>query len=113
MDAIIAIIIVIVAFLIILCINAFFIYLPGQRIKRKVDGVEKKIGGLITTIDTNLEPLLKMSAEDFITLVESTTRFETKVNETIEAFGCTYCLITGPEDRMKFCDGNFLKPISL
>lgn len=88
MDAIIAIIIVIVAFLIILCINAFFIYLPGQRIKRKVDGVEKKIGGLITTIDTNLEPLLKMTAEDFIALAETTTRFETKVNEAVKSIEC-------------------------
>lgn len=113
MEAAVAIIIVIVAFLVILCLNAYFIYLPSQRIKRKVDGVEKKIGGLITTIDTNLEPLLKMSAEDFIALAENTTRFETKVDDTVESYGCLFCLITSPRERMEFCNGNFLKPISL
>ncbi len=88
MEAVVAVIIVIVAFIIILILNAIFIYLPSQRIRRKVDDVEKKIGGLITTIDTNLEPLLKMTAEDFIALAEKTTKFETKVNEAVKSIEC-------------------------
>lgn len=113
MDAIVVIIIVIVAFIIVLCLDAFFIYLPGERIKRKVDGVEKKIKNLINTVDTNITPLLKISIEDFVALVENTSRFETKVDNTIESFGCLFCLLTDPSNRMEFCSGNFLKPISI
>ena len=113
MEAVVAIIIVIVVFLVIICMNAFFIYLPSQRIRSKVDGVKKKIDGLITTIDTNLVPLLEMSDKDFTSLAERTSIFETKVDDTIESYGCLFCLITSPRERMEFCNGNFLKPISL
>nr|QBK90936.1 MAG: uncharacterized protein LCPAC201_02370 [Pithovirus LCPAC201] len=113
MDAFAAIIIVIVAFIVILCLDAFFIYLPGLRIKRKVDGVEKKIKNLITTVNANITPLLEVSIEDFVALVKNTSSFETKVNDTIESYGCLFCLIADPADRMEFCNGNFLKPISL
>nr|QBK90935.1 MAG: uncharacterized protein LCPAC201_02360 [Pithovirus LCPAC201] len=110
MDTITVLIIAIVAVIVVIFLNTFFMYLPIQRIGEQVGTTTKDIKGLVSIIEKDIVPIIEKSAGDFITLINRGLTIETKINNIIESAECIVCKLTGPNSEI--CDGDALKPVS-
>ncbi len=113
MDTIIALIIAIVAVIVIIFLNTFFMYLPIQRISEQVGTTTKGIDFLTSTVEKDLLPIVEKGANDFITLINRGLSLETKIDGIIIKSECAICkFASSPLLGLDICDGDVLKPLS-
>lgn len=107
MDTITALIIAIVAVIVIIFLNTFFMYLPIQRISEEVGTTTKDIQSLVAVVEKDIVPIIEKGAIDFITLINRGLVIETKIDNIIDSAECIVC-----KSLPSICDGDVLKPIS-
>lgn len=110
MDTITGLIIAIVAVIVVIFLNTFFMYLPIQNIGEQVNTTTNDIKGLVSIIEKDVVPIVERGAGDFITLINRGLAIETKIDNIIESAECIVCKLTGPNSEI--CDGDVLKPVS-
>ena len=110
MDTITALIIAIVAVIVIIFLNTFFMYLPIQRVSEQVGTTTKDIQTLVAVVKKDIVPIVEKGANDFITLINRGLAVETKIDNIIASAECVVCKLTGPNSEI--CDGDVLKSVS-